>query len=278
MLISLLSAKGSPGVTTLSLGLAARWPRPGAVVVEVDPAGGDLAARFGHPPAVPGQEPGLSAMAATRSGSRSRPDPAAWVQATAPGVDVVATEPGTTVTAASLQELSERGPALLEELARGRPAVLLDAGRWDTGSLANPLIAAANMTIMVLRPSLDQFRQVEARLPALRTQARHLRLVVVGDHPWAPADIAAGLGVKLAGAVPVDRQGAGLLSGELAPHRGWRSKSWTRLPLLRACSSIATDMVRQAPVPIGGIPAVVVRGEPQVWPPVPPRLDQVPQS
>ena len=46
--LCVLSLKGSPGVTTLSCLLAASWPTPGPVaVVEADPAGGDLAARFG---------------------------------------------------------------------------------------------------------------------------------------------------------------------------------------------------------------------------------------
>ena len=44
----MFSLKGSPGVTTLSCLLAATWPDPApVVVVEADPAGGDLAARFG---------------------------------------------------------------------------------------------------------------------------------------------------------------------------------------------------------------------------------------
>jgi len=47
-LLSIFSIKGAPGVTTLACLLGAAWPEPGAVaVVEADPAGGDLAARFG---------------------------------------------------------------------------------------------------------------------------------------------------------------------------------------------------------------------------------------
>ncbi len=47
-LVSVFSIKGAPGVTTLACLLAAAWSAPGPVVVaEVDPSGGDLAARFG---------------------------------------------------------------------------------------------------------------------------------------------------------------------------------------------------------------------------------------
>src|SRR5262249_61331290 len=69
MLIAVASVKGAPGVTTLALGLAALWPELGAVLVECDPDGGDLAARFGHHP-----DPGLASLAAAaRTGSRAVP-------------------------------------------------------------------------------------------------------------------------------------------------------------------------------------------------------------
>ena len=39
MLTVMVSASGSPGVTSTTLGLAVRWPRP-VVLVEADPTGG----------------------------------------------------------------------------------------------------------------------------------------------------------------------------------------------------------------------------------------------
>src|ERR1019366_10538581 len=45
--LTLCSAKGAPGVTTLACVLGAVWPTHRAVVVaECDPSGGDLAGRF----------------------------------------------------------------------------------------------------------------------------------------------------------------------------------------------------------------------------------------
>ena len=47
MLIAVCSLKSSPGVTTLAVALGARWPGPEVpIVVEADPAGGDLLTRF----------------------------------------------------------------------------------------------------------------------------------------------------------------------------------------------------------------------------------------
>ncbi|MEJ7755709.1 MAG: hypothetical protein WKF83_04665 [Nocardioidaceae bacterium] len=50
-LITIASAKGSPGVTTAALALGGLWPRP-VIVAECDPAGGDIALRM---PAADGQ-------------------------------------------------------------------------------------------------------------------------------------------------------------------------------------------------------------------------------
>lgn len=47
MLVSFVSAKGSPGVTTATLALGARWSRT-AVVIDADPFGGDMPAGVGR--------------------------------------------------------------------------------------------------------------------------------------------------------------------------------------------------------------------------------------
>jgi len=48
-LIAFASVKGSPGVTTTVLALASVWPTSQHLIVaELDPAGGDLATRFGQ--------------------------------------------------------------------------------------------------------------------------------------------------------------------------------------------------------------------------------------
>src|SRR5262249_53388734 len=60
MLVAVLSLKGSPGVTTFSIALAARWPATArALLVEADPSGGDIATRFSLASA-----PGLVSFAA----------------------------------------------------------------------------------------------------------------------------------------------------------------------------------------------------------------------
>src|SRR5260221_13270976 len=58
-LIAQASVKGSPGVTTTCFALAAAWPAQRRLVIEADPAGGDLGPWLGLPPA-----PGLTRLAA----------------------------------------------------------------------------------------------------------------------------------------------------------------------------------------------------------------------
>src|SRR5260370_41332100 len=57
-LIVMASVKSSPGVTTTALALAAAWPAPQRLLLEADPAGGDLGPWLGLPPS-----PGLVGLA-----------------------------------------------------------------------------------------------------------------------------------------------------------------------------------------------------------------------
>ena len=59
-LLGLASAHGSPGVTTTAVALAATWPEHRrCLLVEADPFGGVIAARYGL-----GDTPGMSSLAA----------------------------------------------------------------------------------------------------------------------------------------------------------------------------------------------------------------------
>ena len=70
-LIVVASDKGSPGVTTTAITLAAVWPRR-ALLAELDPSGGDVALRLRGPRGAPlSPEVGLISLAVgVRRGSR----------------------------------------------------------------------------------------------------------------------------------------------------------------------------------------------------------------
>jgi hypothetical protein len=119
-------------------------------------------------------------------------------------------------------------------------------------------LAAADVVLLLVRPSLEEIGQAQARARALRQQAGDVRLVLAaGRGRWPAGEVAAAVGLAPAGVPPVgvlpdDPRGAGVLAGRLVPRRGWgRSgwSSWTRLPLLRACHSLARWLDSSVNVP-----------------------------
>src|SRR5262245_7713091 len=126
MFLAVGSAKGPHGATTLAVALAARWTQPGAVLVECDADGGDLAYRFGHHP-----DPGLSSVAtACRAGVADVPL-AAHVQRLRLGVDAVLAPPGD-AAAASVQTLAYAAESLFAR-AGSSATVVADVGRLTRG-------------------------------------------------------------------------------------------------------------------------------------------------
>ena len=249
MLIAVASVKGSPGATSLAVGLAACWPAPGAVLVEADPAGGDLAFRFGRR-----RDPGLAELATdTRLGSRV-PDLGAYTQRLPLGVDVVFAPPeqktsavlggprGGDVYGESVQAVrlvARNCVPLLRRAATDR-LVLVDVGRLGWDSPAMPLVAAADVLLLVSRPgrdAVDAVRVRRDRLLGLTAKTTSIRLVLAGKLSGSPLKIAAAAGLPLAGALPDDRRATAILTGRRRP--GW---GWTRLAYLRSTQTVALDV------------------------------------
>jgi hypothetical protein len=272
--LALASAKGAPGVTTAALGLAVRWPRP-AILVEADPAGGDLAPRF-----VAHRSPGLAEWAAdSRMGSYQ----AVAGQAHASighyaqrlvgiGADVVfgasseqmPTAVSLLVAAGALaDENQEADPA--GATTGQAPDVLLDLGRLDFSSAVLGLAPHATL-LLVARGWPDSVAALVSRRDALLHRLRMLAgsevpggvaatprigVLLIGEMPYARGEIQAVVGLPVLGVLPHDVRGADVLSGRRDPGR-----AWTRSPLLRACRSLAADLHAQLhPVSALGVDA-----------------------
>jgi hypothetical protein len=238
MLLSFGSVKGSPGVTTFALAMAARWPHPGPapVVVELDGAGGDVGSRWDTY-----DEPGLASLA---SGSKGGPigDGAEFVQRLRAGVDVVIAPPSD-AAAATLEELGVKGPGVLREVAGTRP-VFADLGRLDPQSPMLAYLDKADELLLVARPVPEEMRHLRMRVPILRQRCPVVRVVLVGNGPHRPEEVAAYLQLEVATVVPHDPLAADILAGRKRPRR-WgqpdarREAGWTRQPLLAAARSFA---------------------------------------
>jgi hypothetical protein len=168
-LLALTSAKHAPGVTAAAIALAlAAGPEPVSLIVEADPAGGDLAARC-----------------------EARIEP--WA---------LLAPPSPHLTTSALGALGDR---LVDGLASWPGTVVADCGRWEAHGPAAPLLRAADAVLIVLRPTVEGVEHVRARLEEITAAATGaLGALVVGDRPYPAADVAAALGIPVAGTLPLD--------------------------------------------------------------------------
>ncbi|WP_176731712.1 hypothetical protein [Micromonospora rhizosphaerae] len=218
--------------------MAARWPHPAPppVVVEVDAAGGDLGSRWDTY-----DEPGLASLASSVRGGPIG-DGADFVQHLRVGADVIVAPPSD-AAAATVEELRIKGPSVLRELAAVRP-VFADLGRLDPQSRVLTYLDKADELLLVGRPVSAELRHLRMRVPSLRRRCPVVRLVLVGDGPHQPEEIADYLQIEIAATVPHDPVAADILAGRKRPRR-WRQPGarrdagWTRRPLLAAARSFA---------------------------------------
>lgn len=211
MLVAVVSVKGSPGVTTFSLALAARWPAPAhTLLVEADPSGGDIGIRFSLK-----TTPGLVSLAAA---ARRNDDPALLAQhaQNLPGGLPVVTAPADADRArTALSALADpTGGVGILRTALNTPdlVVIVDCGRVDPGSPAMPIVRAADAMILLSRAHADELAHLACRLTIIGRWTSHPAMLLVGDG-YSPAEVARELGVRPLGRVPHDPPGAAVLCG-----------------------------------------------------------------
>ncbi|TMB90735.1 MAG: chromosome partitioning protein [Chloroflexi bacterium] len=232
-LIALASIKGSPGVTTTAVALASVWPGTERVLVaEVDPCGGDLAARFSRP-----LEPGLISLAAASRRSTGAALLLEHCQQILGELDVLLGPARSDRAEAALRVLGERG--LWRELGNSEEQVLADCGRLDAQSAAVAVVEASALLLLVARPVLSELQHVHARLPSLRRVGQRVALLLVGNGPYQSREVSETLDVEVAGMLPDDKHAAGVLHGEPGS-----SRALARLPLLRSASALVDDFMK----------------------------------
>jgi MinD-like ATPase involved in chromosome partitioning or flagellar assembly len=251
-MLALASIKGSPGVTTTALALAAASPEGSeAIVAELDPSGGDVAARFSRP-----FEPGLISLAAAarRPGEEARL--AEHCQEILGNIVVLVGPAAGERAEAAMRLLSER--SAWHELQGNDTLVLADCGRLDGRSIALAIVEASSALIVVCRPILSELQHVHARLPWLRRIAGHVRLILIGDGPYSETEVSASLEIDVLGTLPADTNAARMLRGEPGSRR-----ALSRLPLLRSATALTREITSALVSADGGhllIEAVASRG------------------
>jgi hypothetical protein len=200
--IGIFSVKGSPGATTLALTLAAHGREQGAVLVEADAAGGDLALRFAI-----AQHPGLAQLAARARQSAERPDVldglirAVEADGTGP-VDLVPAPVEPAAVQAALSALAAN-PEAISAAGRHRP-VLLDFGRLEPDNPGFALARSCQALALLVRGDVASLGHAREAAWARNLPGR-VGFVLVDTGPYRAADAAEVLGLPCLGTVPFAR-------------------------------------------------------------------------
>lgn len=234
MLIGMVSAKGSPGVTTSALALASVWPRA-ALLVEADPFGGDIRAgltRGEWPPTAGLAEvvADLRSMSLDEALVRRVHRPATWAPPVLAGSGCVGQ--ATALPWGRIGSQLDRVPGA---------DVIADCGRYLPTDGVLGLLRECRVVVLVVGSSLRAVRAA-ARLAPLLGQDLGMPpghhqltvLVVAPDDPYPSAEIATACGLPLLGELPHDPRAAGVWSEGDPWWRGLR-----RAALQRAARRVA---------------------------------------
>lgn len=255
--VVLASAKGSPGVTTAVVALAAGWPAGRrTLVVELDSDGSDLGRWFRLP-----DQPGLMSCAARgRHGlewgtllaqTQPLPGPAGARVLVGPGP---AWRAGAVLASLDVEAL---GAALAEVSASGID-VLVDGGRARPDWALAPLAKAADRTLLVCRPTASEVAHLSAAAEGMRPAGVRPGVLLVGDRPYGAEEVGAAVGVGVLGVLADDPEGAAVVAGSGSPAR------WGRSALLNSARAVAGLLASTEPVRAGrrGSAATRRRGYP----------------
>ncbi len=225
-LVALAADKGSPGVTTAAVALAAVWPNR-AIVAECDPAAGDLVYRLPAADGAPlNADVGLLSLAATAR--RSLRPAQVWehTQVLHGGLDVLVGL-ASAEQAAGLSGLWSTFGQAFGQVPEAD--VFADCGRVGPGAPTIELMAHAAMVVLLARASVDSVAHLRDRVAALTATlggggfaGPPVRVVLIAspdEHKRSVEQVggllrAAGLPADVLGVLAADPKGARLLAGE----------------------------------------------------------------
>lgn len=241
----LTSCSGSPGVTTLAVGLALTWPRP-VLLVDADP-GASQAVLAGY---LTGRSAGGRGLLRVAEAHRDRRnlreavvDQCLTLAETdgdrrlfLPGF----TRPGSAAHFAGVwDDLADA----LDRLGDVDLDVVVDAGRLGPLGLPPALLERSALTAVLLGSSLRAVLAARVQLPVLAEAERagvggrpRTGLVVVDEgHPYRGAEIGRALGLEVVARLPHDPASAAHFSDGAPQHR-----TFAGAPLVKAVRSTAS--------------------------------------
>ncbi|QDQ13053.1 hypothetical protein [Streptomyces spectabilis] len=256
-LIALAADKGSPGVTTASVALAAVWPRR-VLVAETDPAGGDLvyrsAAAHGGP-----LNPNTGMLSIAATARRGLVPDQLWdhTQPLSGGLDVLVGL-GISEQAAGLAGIWPtlgRAFAQLADSPHAPADVIADCGRISGDSPVVEMFPQAALVLLLARAEPESLARVRDRAAALAAKLHGgprgaaalatplIGVILVADpansaklvHQVDEMLMAAQTGARVVGTLADDPAGADQLAGR---RRGRLDKSM----LIRSARKVTVDL------------------------------------
>ncbi len=254
--ISLVSAKGSPGVTTATVALTMAWaaahPGRSALAVDADPIGGDIGAGVLRGAVPTGA--GILPLATARDVAPGDALDAATVHLRADGSARALPGVPDQTRAAALPLAWDVLAGLRADLHHGGVDVLVDSGRVDAAGLGSAWLADSDLAILLVRPSLACVMAAHRFAGAWPWARVPLQLLVVEDEsPYRPAEVAEAVGVPLVGVLALDPAAARVHSQGATPGRGFERSQYVR-SVRRVAAALGSLAVARAdqllPVPV----------------------------
>jgi hypothetical protein len=229
---ALVSAGGSPGVTTAALALALGWPGQ-VILAECDRSGGDVAAGLfaGHLPATSGLLP----LAVQAGQDAAAAVGALWQQLVPLDEDRSRWLLAGLTDPRQAAALAPAWPVLVQALENVPADVIADCGRLDDPGTAPPVLGTASLAVLVLRPTLRQVSKARPRVAMLTGMLGgpgRLAALIVGEGGYTAREIGGTLGLPVIGTLPEDAKAAAVLSDGRGTHRRLAVR-----PLLRAAAA-----------------------------------------
>lgn len=174
-IVALTSSRGSPGVTSLAVGLALALRRKGAnpLLIEADPAGGVLGLRFDLP-----RESSLATLAGGAGRGSAESQLLSSHTVDLGGIETLTAPFDGLITNWALNRSVAYLCEVLPELQR---PVILDLGRLDAGSPALAFGAVADAIVTVSRPTAEDAQAMMFGVRTLRNHFDRIGFVSVGE-------------------------------------------------------------------------------------------------